>query len=654
MLNKFKFEYKITLLYLVFGLIWIFFSDKIVNYLVVDKDLQTQISIIKGFFYVVLTGLLLFFLVRRNLRNLIISKLEIEKSEKKFKELFEKHTAVKFIIDPTNGQIIDANIAATEFYGYSRDQLLKMKIMDINIMDPQEAIEVMDKAQNNIKNYFEFKHRKADGTIVDVEAFSSKVTIDGKEYLHSIIHDVTDKRKLFKDLIEAKERAEKSEERNKTLIEAIPDLIFVVDKNGFYLDYQANETDLLYAPPEKFLGKKIVEIMPQELSVRIMDKIERVFNSQKYETLEYSLEIGGIINHYEARFVYDTSNTVLIFARNISDKIASFEKIKLTKDTYESIFNTVSEAIYILDEKGIFVDVNKGAEKMYGYSREEFIGKSPADVSAPGKNDLEYVKNIINQVSEDGIPRSFEFWGVRKNGEEFPKEVIINKGKYFGKDYIIATSRDISEHKQALKELIEAKEKAEESEKKYSMIVANSPDFVILQSPDGTTTFISENVAKITGLESVELIGNNLPLDRIYSEDLEKVFNTFKILQQGHPIVNLEYRFIRKDGQIIWVNHNAVPIVEDGQIVAIQSNVSDITIRKNLEIELLYAFNRLEESQRELIASQKVARVGYYILDVPKNRWTNSEMLDELFGIDKDYERSVEGWFLSYMKRTNR
>lgn len=121
--------------------------------------------------------------------------------------------------------------------------------------------------------------------------------------------------------------------------------------------------------------------------------------------------------------------------------------IRITRDTYESIFNSVSEAIYVLDESGNFVDVNRGAVMMYGYPREELIGKCPADVSAPGKNDLEAIGKVIKKVAETGVSQCFEFWGVRKNGEIFPKDVIINKGMYFGKEHIIATSRDITERK---------------------------------------------------------------------------------------------------------------------------------------------------------------------------------------------------------------
>ena len=123
------------------------------------------------------------------------------------------------------------------------------------------------------------------------------------------------------------------------------------------------------------------------------------------------------------------------------------EKLTLTKDTYQSIFNSISESIYVLDENGIFIDVNRGAEIMYGYTKDEIIGKTPAFVSAPDRNDLQNVALILNDAYQSGNTHSFEFWGLRKNNQIFPKEVIISKGTYFGKECIIATARDITERK---------------------------------------------------------------------------------------------------------------------------------------------------------------------------------------------------------------
>lgn len=139
-------------------------------------------------------------------------------SEQKFRHLFEDHSAVKLIIDPENGRIADANQAAAQFYGYNREQLTNMYISQINVIEEDKLREEMNQVLEKKKVYFEFIHRKSDGTLCDVEVFSSRINISGKFYLHSIIHDISEKKKakeqiekMVAELVAAKTKAEESD-----------------------------------------------------------------------------------------------------------------------------------------------------------------------------------------------------------------------------------------------------------------------------------------------------------------------------------------------------------------------------------------------------------------------------------------------------------
>ncbi len=120
----------------------------------------------------------------------------LEESEEKFRSLFQNHAAVKLIIDPDSGNIIDANPAAARFYGWSVEELKNMNISQINIGSPEQIRNDLKAAKELDVLKFKFQHRKANGKEVDVEVFSSEVTIAGKAYLHSIVHDITEKEKL--------------------------------------------------------------------------------------------------------------------------------------------------------------------------------------------------------------------------------------------------------------------------------------------------------------------------------------------------------------------------------------------------------------------------------------------------------------------------
>lgn len=112
-------------------------------------------------------------------------------SEARFRTMFERNQAVKLLIDPHTGMIVDANPAACRYYGYGCDQLKAMQISDINTLPPEQIRQEMECARNEQRNYFVFQHRLASGEIRDVEVHSSPLELDGRLILYSIIHDIT-------------------------------------------------------------------------------------------------------------------------------------------------------------------------------------------------------------------------------------------------------------------------------------------------------------------------------------------------------------------------------------------------------------------------------------------------------------------------------
>ncbi|MFP4381596.1 MAG: LytS/YhcK type 5TM receptor domain-containing protein, partial [Candidatus Sumerlaeia bacterium] len=135
---------------------------------------------------VALGGLLANRLSRENATGLLTA------SEEQYRHLFQKHAAVKLLINPEDGRIVDANDAAAAFYGWPLDTLRRMNVSEINTLPTEQINTEMAKAQEDQRVYFEFKHRLADGSARDVAVYSSKVDVAGKELLHLIVHDITE------------------------------------------------------------------------------------------------------------------------------------------------------------------------------------------------------------------------------------------------------------------------------------------------------------------------------------------------------------------------------------------------------------------------------------------------------------------------------
>ncbi len=122
-----------------------------------------------------------------------LARIALEDSEERFRNIFRDNASIMFLIDPETGYFIDVNKAAEKFYGWTRDQFLKMRIQNVNLLDEKTHHEIQKVLINKQLN-FEFKHKKADGSVCDVDVFSSVITIEGKKYLHSNVYDITEKK----------------------------------------------------------------------------------------------------------------------------------------------------------------------------------------------------------------------------------------------------------------------------------------------------------------------------------------------------------------------------------------------------------------------------------------------------------------------------
>lgn len=213
----------------------------------------------------------------------------LEESENLFRNIFENHSAVKLIIDPENGHILDANLAAENYYGWSKDQLKSMSIQDINLMPPEKIKQVIENIRNQKKNYFEVSHRLADGSFRDVEVFSSRITVKGKELLHSIIHDITDRKRVESMLHE-------SETKYRSLFENAPIGIFATTSKGEALSVNNTMAGILgFTSPEETIAHY------QDLQKKLY-----VSSAQRNQFIRMLKEKGHVENfEYQARTVDD-------------------------------------------------------------------------------------------------------------------------------------------------------------------------------------------------------------------------------------------------------------------------------------------------------------------------------------------------------------
>lgn len=139
-------------------------------------------------------------LIVRDITNRKQAEEALRVSERQYRDMFFKNTAVKLIIDPVSGEILNVNEAASKFYGYSVNRLEKMNINQINTLNDEQLATEMALARNEQRSRFDFRHRLASGEVRDVEVYSGPIEFGGYTRLYSIVQDVTD-RKRTQDLL---------------------------------------------------------------------------------------------------------------------------------------------------------------------------------------------------------------------------------------------------------------------------------------------------------------------------------------------------------------------------------------------------------------------------------------------------------------------
>ncbi|MCI0519859.1 MAG: PAS domain S-box protein [Chloroflexi bacterium] len=311
----------------------------------------------------------------------------LQASEQRYKALFEDSSVTMLLIDPLDGQIVDANAAACQFYGYDHAQITALKVSDINTLPPDEVRARIAQTQSSGRGHFFFSHRLADGSIRAVEVRSGPLEIDGKQILFSIVHDVSEQ--------EATENAlHTSESTLQSLMRASPAAIGMVTRRVFNW---VNTRMLLMT------GYASEELIGQ--SARMIYASEEEF--QRVGTIKYAQIRGQGVGAIETRFkrkdgsVFDVLLSSSPIDQSDWEKGVVFTAVDITEFKQASTLLEESEARYrqlfdtmltgfalheiICDEAGKavdyrFLEVNPAFEKFTGLRAADVVGRTVLEV----------------------------------------------------------------------------------------------------------------------------------------------------------------------------------------------------------------------------------------------------------------------------------
>ncbi|MFA6242289.1 MAG: PAS domain S-box protein, partial [Candidatus Hydrogenedentales bacterium] len=486
-------------------------------------------------------------------------------------------------------RIEEVNDCFCRSLGYSREELLQMKISDIDeVVDDTWLSEQGKALRENGVVTFETTHRRKDGTRFPVQVTVSRIVHEGKRFTYSFSLDITERK-------QAEEALLASEAKYRQLHETMIDAFACVDMEGTIVDANKAFCELVGYTEEELRRLSYVDITPEMWREREAEILQtqtiKLGHSEVYEK-EYRRKDGMIVpvelRVFLTRDAAGLPSGMWAIVRDISERKRVEQALRLTQFCFEK----AAIGICRVERDRNFIEVNEEFCRMVGYSREDLLKMQISDVCE--EVTAEWMEAHRNALSKTGV-RRFEVTFKRRDGERFPMAVTTCRIVYEGKEYVYSFNVDISERKRIERDLMLKRDAMENSLNGFAIL-------------DEQLRFIYANAAylRMWGYDSQdELLGKSPASHCVDPEFPNRV--GLEIHRQGE--CTLEFVAKRKDGStfdaLIAARHSLD--VEGAPVYVV--SLLDISERKRAE-------EALRQSEERLLLALAAANQAFYDLNV--------------------------------------
>ncbi len=545
-------------------------------------------------------------LVTAAIRDISVRKAaekHLAQMEGQYRGLLEAAPDAMVVVNQ-GGEIVLLNVQAEKRFGYRRDELLGQPVTNIIpegfaerlIADGTRTAE--DALAQQIGTGIELYGRRKDESEFPIEIMLSPLGSADGILVTAAIRDISVRKAAEKHLAQM-------EGRYRGLLEAAPDAMVVVNQSGeiVLLNVQA-EKQFGYRRDE-LLGQKVTNIIPEGFAERLIADGTRTAEDALAQQIGTGIELTGRRkegSEFPIEIMLsplDSPEGILVTAaiRDISVRKAAEKHLAQMEGRYRGLLEAAPDAMVVVNQGGEIVLLNVQAEKRFGYRRDELLGQQVKNIIPEG-----FAERLIadgTRTAEDALAQQIgtgiELTGRRKEGSEFPIEIMLSPLDSAEGVLVTAAIRDISVRKAAEKHLAQM-------QGQYRGLLEAAPDAMVVVNQGGEIVLLNVQAEKQFGYRRDELLGqkvtNIIPegfAERLVADRLRTAEDA--LAQQIGTGIELTGR--RKEGSEFPIEIMLSPLDSpDGVLVT--AAIRDITTRRNAEVHLLHKVEELNRSNEEL------------------------------------------------------
>lgn len=329
------------------------------------------------------------------------SEARYRQSEERFRLLFENAPIGIVVLEPPDFTLKYTNLFFQNLLGYTAEELEVMSYEDFT--HPNDIVieaPLIQQCRECDRTYYQLEKRyirKDQLEIwVNLVVVAVKSNIGEIQLCICIVEDITAQKRSETARQIAEDALLQAEARQRTILEAIPDLISLFSADGTLLDVVRNEPTLnLTSKPKQFIGRNLMEILPQDLAIRQVQGIQRALATRELQIFEQQIRMNNHTRYEEVRIIPVDHNTTLRIVRDISDRKTLEESLRRSQITLKDILDNIDISIVrfcIFSRHQVEIEfVSAGCEAVFGYTADEMMNNPTLWLSRIVPEDLEMV-----------------------------------------------------------------------------------------------------------------------------------------------------------------------------------------------------------------------------------------------------------------------